>query len=199
MRRMLWTALALTIVMTVLTGLAYPLAVTGIAQVLFHHQANGSLVAGTNGQPVGSELIGQSFADAKGNPLPEWFQPRPSAAGAGYDGMSSGAANLGPTNPVLITAVAQAATAYRVFNHLSALASVPSDAVTSSGSGLDPEISIANARLQAPRVAAAWRLPLARVRQMIDAATVGRVLGGMGEPGVNVLDLNLELARTGTR
>jgi K+-transporting ATPase ATPase C chain len=199
MRRILWTALALTIVMTVLTGLAYPLAVTGIAQVLFHHQANGSLVAGTDGQPVGSELIGQSFADAKGNPLPEWFQPRPSAAGAGYDGMSSGAANLGPTNPVLITAVAQAATAYRVFNHLSALTSVPSDAVTSSGSGLDPEISIANARLQAPRVAAAWRLPLARVRQMIDAATVGRVLGGMGEPGVNVLDLNLELARTGTR
>ena len=199
MRRMLWTAIALTIVMTVLTGLAYPLAVTGIAQGLFHHQANGSLVAGTDGQPVGSELIGQSFADARGNPLPQWFQPRPSAAGTGYDGMSSGAANLGPTNPALISAVRQAATAYRVFNGLPPGTAVPSDAVTSSGSGLDPEISVANARLQAPRVAAARRLPLPQVQQMIDTATVGRVLDVMGQPGVNVLDLNLALARTGTR
>ncbi len=199
MRRTLWTAIALTIVMTILTGLAYPLAVTGIAQGVFHHQANGSLVAGTNGQPVGSELVGQSFADAHGNPLRQWFQPRPSAAGTGYDGMSSGAANLGPTNPALISAVGQAATAYRLFNGLPAGTAVPSDAVTSSGSGLDPEISIANARLQAPRVAAARRLPLSDVRKLIDQSTVGRVLGAMGEPGVNVLDLNLALARTGTR
>ena len=199
MRRMLWSAIALTIVMTVLTGLAYPLVVTGIAQGVFHHQANGSLIAGTDGQPVGSELIGQSFADAHGNALSQWFQPRPSAAGTGYDGMASGAANLGPTNPALISAVSQATTAYRAFNGLPAGTAVPSDAVTSSGSGLDPEISIANARLQAPRVAAARHLPLSRVRQLIDTATVGRVLGVMGQPGVNVLGLNLALARTGTR
>jgi K+-transporting ATPase ATPase C chain len=199
MRRTLWTAIALTVVMTVLTGLAYPLVVTGIAQGLLHHQANGSLVAGPNGQIVGSELIGQSFADAKGNPLPQWFQPRPSAAGTGYDAMSSGAANLGPTNPALISGVQSAAADYRVFNRLPATQAVPVDAVTSSGSGLDPEISIANARLQAPRVAAARGVPLGQVRQLINAATVGRVLDVMGQPGVNVLDLNLSLTRLGTR
>jgi len=196
---MLWTALAMTIVMTVLTGLAYPLLITGIAQGLFHHQANGSLVSGPNGQIVGSELIGQSFTDAKGNPLPVWFQPRPSAAGNGYNALSSGASNLGPTNPTLITAVQSALTAYRVFNRLPATTPVPVDAVTSSASGLDSEISIANARLQAPRVAAARGLPLANVQQLIDQATIGRVLGVMGEPGVNVLDLNLSLARLGSR
>jgi len=199
MRRMLWTAVALTVVMTVLLGLAYPLVITGIAQGLLHHQANGSLVAGPNGQIVGSELIGQSFNDAQGNPLPQWFQPRPSAAGAGYDAMSSGASNLGPTNPALISAVKSALAAYLTFNRLPATQAVPVDAVTSSGSGLDPEISIANARLQAARVAAARGLPLAQVQQLINAATVGRVLGVMGEPGVNVLDLNLSLARLGTR
>lgn len=199
MRRTLWTAIALTVVMTVLTGLAYPLVVTGIAQGLLHHQANGSLVAGPNGQIVGSELIGQSFADANGNPLPQWFQPRPSAAGTGYDAMSSSAANLGPTNPALISAVQSAATAYRAFNLLPATQAVPVDAVTSSGSGLDPEISIANARLQAPRVAAARGVPLAQVQRLIGAATVGRVLDVMGQPGVNVLDLNLSLIRPGTR
>jgi K+-transporting ATPase ATPase C chain len=199
MRRILWTAIVMTIVMTILTGLAYPLAITGIAQGLFHHQANGSLVSGPNGQIVGSELIGQSFADAKGNPLPVWFQPRPSAAGTGYDAMSSGAANLGPTNPALISAVSSAEAAYLSFNRLPAGTTVPVDAVTSSGSGLDPEISIASARLQAPRVAAARGLPLATVQRLVNAATVGRVLGMMGEPGVNVLDLNLSLARLGTR
>jgi len=199
MRRTLWTAIALTVVMTVLLGLAYPLVVTGIAQGLLHHQANGSLVAGPNGQIVGSELIGQSFADAKGNPLPQWFQPRPSAAGTGYDAMSSGAANLGPTNPALISGVKSAAADYRAFNLLPATQAVPVDAVTSSGSGLDPEISIANARLQAPRVAAARGVPLGQVQRLIGAATVGRVLDVMGEAGVNVLDLNLSLTRLGTR
>jgi K+-transporting ATPase ATPase C chain len=199
MRRTLWTAIAVTVVMTVLLGLAYPLVVTGIAQGLLHHQANGSLVAGPNGQIVGSELIGQSFTDAKGNPLPQWFQPRPSAAGTGYDAMSSGAANLGPTNPALISGVQSAATDYRAFNLLPATQSVPVDAVTSSGSGLDPEISIANARLQAPRVAAARGVPLGQVQRLIGAATVGRVLDVMGQPGVNVLDLNLSLTRLGTR
>jgi K+-transporting ATPase ATPase C chain len=199
MRRILGTAVALTIVMTILTGLAYPLVVTGIAQGVFHHQANGSLITGAGGQTIGSELIGQSFADSGGNPLPQWFQPRPSAAGSGYDGMSSGAANLGPTNPVLVNQVTVAAAAYRRLNGLPAGAPVPSDAVTSSGSGLDPEISIANARLQAPRVAAVRHLPLSEVRRLIAAATVGRVLGVMGQPGVNVLDLNAALARSGTR
>ncbi|MFI5042967.1 MAG: potassium-transporting ATPase subunit KdpC [Acidimicrobiales bacterium] len=199
MRRTLWTSIALTVVMTVLTGLAYPLVVTGIAQGLLHHQANGSLVAGPNGQIVGSELVGQSFSDPNGNPLPIWFQPRLSAAGTGYDAMSSSGSNLGPTNPALISAVTSAMAAYRTFNRLSATTPVPVDAVTSSGSGLDPEISIANARLQVPRVAAVRGLPLAQVQHLVDQATVGRVLGVMGEPGVNVLDLNLSLARLGSR
>ena len=196
MRRLLFTALAMTIVMTILTGLAYPLVITGVSQVAFHGQANGSLVKSASGQVVGSQIIGQNFTDAKGNPLAQWFQPRPSAAGAdGYDAMASGASNLGPSNPVLLKDVAQAAASYRSFNHLSASTSLPIDAVTSSGSGLDPEISIANARLQAPRVAAARHLSVARVNQLITDATVGRVLDVMGEPGVNVLDLNLAVAR----
>lgn len=200
MRRILWTALAMTIVMTVLTGLAYPLLITGIGQAAFHHQADGSLVANAQGQIVGSELIGQNFTDAAGNPLPEWFQPRPSAAGsAGYDAMDSGASNLGPTNPTLITTVRAAMLAYRAFNRLPAGTPVPVDAVTSSGSGLDPEISIANARLQAPRVAAARHLPLSVVLGLVSHATVGRVLDVLGEPGVNVLDLNLALAKTASR
>lgn len=200
MRRILWTALAMTIVMTVLTGLAYPLLITGIGQAAFHHQADGSLVANAQGQIVGSELIGQNFTDAAGNPLPEWFQPRPSAAGsAGYDAMDSGASNLGPTNPTLITTVRAAMVAYRAFNRLPAGTPVPVDAVTSSGSGLDPEISIANARLQAPRVAAARHLPLSVVLGLVSHATVGRVLDVLGEPGVNVLDLNLALAKTASR
>ena len=195
MRRLLLTSLAMVIVMTVLTGLAYPLVITGVAQVAFHGQANGSLVKDAAGRVVGSQLIGQSFTDAAGKPLPEWFQPRPSAAGPqGYDAMASGAANLGPTNPVLLKAVAAAAAAYRSENHLSSTTPVPIDAVTSSGSGLDPSISIANARLQAPRVAATRHLSVARVDQLIANATVGRVLSVMGQPGVNVLDLNLAVA-----
>lgn len=198
MRRLIWTAIAMTIVMTVLTGLAYPLVVTGIAQVAFHHQADGSLVTGPGGQVVGSDLIGQSFADAQGNPLPQWFQPRPSAAGTGYDAMSSGASNLGPTNPALLAQVAQAVVAYRRLNGLRPATAVPVDAVTSSGSGLDPEISIANALLQAPRVARIRHLALARVDALVHAATVGRVLGVMGEPGVNVLALNRSLPGAGS-
>jgi len=121
------------------------------------------------------------------------------AAGTGYDAMSSSGSNLGPTNPALISATQSALTAYRAFNHLAPTTPVPSDAVTSSGSGLDPEISIANARLQAPRVAAARGVPLATVLHLVDQATVGRVLDVMGEPGVNVLDLNISLARLGSR
>jgi K+-transporting ATPase ATPase C chain len=199
MRRILWTALAMTIVMTVLTGLAYPLVITGVAQVLFHHQANGSLVANSQGQVVGSSLIAQPFTDANGNPLPQWFQPRPSAAGSGYNAMDSGAAQLGPTNPTLLSTVSAAMSAYRIENHLAPNTPVPVDAVTSSGSGLDPEISIANARLQAPRVAAARGIPLETVDTLVNQATVGRVLDIMGESGVNVLELNLALEKLGSR
>ena len=196
MRKILGTAVLMTVLMTVITGLLYPLALTGVAQVAFHGQANGSLVKSATGQVVGSGLIGQSFTDAKGNPLPKYFQPRPSAAGTdGYDAMASGGSNLGPTNPVLLKTVAQALASYRSFNHLSSTTQVPVDAVTSSASGLDPEISIANARLQAPRVAAARGIPLAEVMAAIDSATQGRVAGVLGEPGVNVLELNLALDR----
>jgi K+-transporting ATPase ATPase C chain len=184
------------LVMTVLTGLAYPLVLTGVAQVAFHGQANGSLVKNAQGQVVGSGLIGQNFTDAKGNPLAVYFQPRPSAAGTdGYDAMASGGANLGPTNPVLLKSVRQLVVSYRAFNHLGPDVKVPVDAVTSSGSGLDPEISIENARLQAPRVAAARHLALITVMRAIAANTRGRVAGVLGEPGVNVLELNLALDR----
>jgi K+-transporting ATPase ATPase C chain len=180
--------------MTVLTGLAYPLVMTGVAQGAFSGQANGSLIKNTQGQVVGSGLIGQNFSDAKGNPIPKYFQPRPSAAGtAGYDAMASGGANLGPTNPVLLKGVRQLAASYRALNHLAPTAMVPIDAVTTSSSGLDPEISIANARLQAPRVAQVRSIPLATVNRLIDEATQGRVIGVLGEPGVNVLELNLAL------
>jgi len=178
MRRILGTSILMVVVMTVITGLAYPLVLTGIAQVTLHGQANGSLVKNAQGQVVGSGLIGQSFSNAKGNPIPKYFQPRPSGAGAaGYDAMASAAANLGPSNPVLLKGVRQLAASYRTFNNLAANAQVPVDAVTTSASGLDPEISIANARLQAARVAQARSIPLSTVNHLIDQATQGRVIG----------------------
>jgi potassium-transporting ATPase KdpC subunit len=178
--------LRMLVVLTVLTGLAYPLLVTGVAQALFPGRANGSLIE-HDGTVVGSSLIGQSFTGDGA------FQPRPSAAGDGYDGASSGASNLGPTNPDLLAEVEARAAAYRRANGLPATAAVPVDAVTASGSGLDPQISVANARLQAPRVARARGLPLPEVLGLIDRHTQGRVLGVLGEPGVNVLELNLAL------
>ena len=186
MRRQIVPALVAFLALTVLTGIAYPLAVTGISQVAFADNANGSLVE-RDGAVVGSKLIGQSFA-GRG-----YFQPRPSAAGDGYDAMSSSASNLGPTNPELLDAVNERLDAYRELNSLAADEDVPIDAVTSSGSGLDPHISPANARLQAPRVAEARGLDLAGVLELIDRHTAGRSLGFLGEPGVNVLELNLAL------
>jgi potassium-transporting ATPase KdpC subunit len=180
------------VIATVVLGFGYPLVVTGIAQVLFPAQANGSLIY-AQGKLVGSALLGQSFTDAKGNPLPQYFQPRPSAAGAGYDGASSGASNLGPSNPVLLNEVAQRLRAYRAFNHMAADAPVPVDAVTASGSGLDPDISIQNALDQAPRVAAARHLPLARVLALLHQHTTPAQWGFLSEPVVNVLPLNLAL------
>ena len=188
MRRQLAPALRMLLVMTVLVGVAYPLAVTGVAQGLFPHQADGSLVK-RDGKVVGSSLLAQSFTGAR------WFHPRPSAAGPnGYDGAASGASNLGPTNPALLHAVADRVTQYRRENGLAPNVAVPVDAVTSSGSGLDPDISVANARLQAPRVARSRGLSVATVLALVDGHTRGRAWGVLGERTVNVLDLNLALA-----
>lgn len=191
MRRQLAPALLVFATMSVLLGVVYPLAVTGIAQVAFPHQADGSLVE-VNGVPVGSELIGQVFEG------PEWFTPRPSAAGDGYHAASSSGSNLGPTNPTLIAAVEQRVETYRERNGLPPEVDVPVDAVTGSGSGLDPHISVANARLQAPRVAAARGLPLEDVVALVDDHTDPRPLGVLGDPGVNVVLLNLAVDQLGS-
>ncbi len=197
MRRQLLTGLLVTVVLTVLLGIVYPLVVTGIAQVAFPRQAGGSLVR-VGGKVVGSSLIGQGFVDAKGNPLAQYFQPRPSAAGAnGYDPTASGGTNLGPSDPALLKAVADRVTAYRQLNGLPAGASVPVDAVTSSASGLDPDISEANALDQAARVAGARHLTVAAVVALVHSHTNGRPWGVLGEGSVNVLDLNLALDRNG--
>jgi K+-transporting ATPase ATPase C chain len=185
-------SLVMLAIVTLALGLGYPLLVTGVSQLFFRNQANGSLVY-SNGKLAGSQLLGQSFSDAKGNPLPQYFQPRPSNAGTGYDGQSSGASNLGPSNPQLISQVITRAKAYRQFNGLPASAAVPVDAVTASGSGLDPDISVANALDQAPRVARARHLPTAQVVALVHQHTTGPQWGFLSEPVVNVLDLNLAL------
>ena len=185
-------SIAALVIATLALGFGYPLVVTGFSQLFFHDKANGSL-AYSDGKLVGSALLGQSFTDAKGNPLPQYFQPRPSSAGAGYDGSSSGASNLGPSNPTLINEVSQRVRAYRQFNHLAPNAAVPVDAVTASGSGLDPDISLQNALDQAPRVAQARHLPLARVLALLHQHTTPAQWGFLSEPAVNVLQLNLAL------
>jgi K+-transporting ATPase ATPase C chain len=252
MRRQIVASLAVLLGLTLLLGFGYPLAVTGISQLFFRNAANGSLLY-SRGTLVGSALLGQSFTDAKGNPLPQYFQPRPSAAGAGYDGASSGASNLGPSNPLLIGFVAGVNTvgldgqpsaanpfataadpacvpldlagnpvtspvpgqrflktaagayecdpdtvpertvAFRLFNGLAATAAVPVDAVTASGSGLDPDISVANALDQAPRVARVRHLPVSQVVALVRRDTTGPQWGFLSESAVNVLTLNLAL------
>lgn len=187
MRRQLLPALRMLAVLTVLLGLLYPLAMTGIGQTAFGTKADGSLITDAKGTVVGSSLIGQAF---EGD---EWFQPRPSAAGDGYDATASSSSNLGPTNPELLDTVTERIRAYRTANGLAADATVPVDAVTASGSGLDPQISVANARLQAARVADARGLSVRQVDALIDEHTQGRSLGFLGEPGVNVVRLNLAL------
>jgi K+-transporting ATPase ATPase C chain len=192
MRRQLVPALVMTICLTVLTGIAYPLAVSGAAAALFPRQASGSLVK-VGGKVVGSSLLGQNFTD------PKYFWPRPSAAGTnGYDGLASGGTNLGPSNPKLLDSVQQRVADYRAANDLAADTPVPVDAVTSSGSGLDPDISVANARLQARRVAAARGLAVDDVLGLVGAHTRTRPWGVLGEDTVNVLDLNVALDRRGT-
>jgi potassium-transporting ATPase KdpC subunit len=190
MRKQLVPALVAFVVLTVLLGVVYPLAVTGISQLALSSPANGSLLE-RDGKVVGSSLIGQAFEGRK------YFQSRPSAAGDGYDASSSSASNLGPTNPALLDEVAKRVVAYRADNGLAANADVPADAVTASASGLDPQISVANARLQAPRVADARGLSLDRVLALVDDHTEGRSLGFLGERGVNVLELNLALDAEG--
>jgi potassium-transporting ATPase KdpC subunit len=245
-------SVAMLVLVTVALGFGYPLVVTGVSQLFWHNQANGSLIY-RDGKLVGSALIGQNFTDAKGNPLPQYFQPRPSDAGTGYNGASSGASNLGPSNPLLVGFVAGVNTvgldgqpssvnpfatpadpacvpmttsgtpvtspapgqryaktasgtyqcdpstipertlAYRQFNGLPADAAVPVDAVTASASGLDPDISVANALDQAPRVARARHLPATEVVALVHEYTTGAQLGFMSEPFVNVLDINLAL------
>jgi K+-transporting ATPase ATPase C chain len=252
MRRQLVTGLLMAITMIVILGVLYPLAMTGAAQLFAKDKANGSFVT-EHGKVVGSSLIGQSFTDKDGNPIPRYFQSRPSYAGAGYDALASGGSNYGPSNPNLIgnvpgvgidtktnpyanrtdpycvpvqatdkdgnpitnragdpvyeknrdgsyvcdpNTVPERVLAYRKLNGLGPKAAVPVDAVTSSGSGLDPAISVANARLQAPRVAAARHLPLARVLALVSAHTQDRQLGILGEKTVDVLNLNLALDAT---
>ncbi len=186
MKKHLLIALRMTAVTTVLLGLIYPLAVTGLAQLLFRDQANGQLIE-REGRMVGSRLLGQPFSG------PQYFHPRPSAAGdAGYDAASSGGSNLGPTNQKLVTRVQQDVARLQAENPGRP---VPIDLVTASGSGLDPDISPAAADFQLPRVARARGMSEDALRVLVRAHTRGRQFGILGEPRVNVLELNLELDR----
>ena len=213
MRAQILAALRAILVVTVLLGLAYPLAITGVSQVFFNDKADGSLVKNADGEVIGSKLLGQTFTSE------EYFHGRPSAAGGGASGSAidmldaegnptgetmlasaddlssaaSGASNLGPTNEDLLATVQDRIDAYRDENGLDADTRVPVDAVTASGSGVDPSISVANARLQAPRVADARGLSVDEVLALVDAHTSSRTLGFLGEEGVNVLELNMAL------
>jgi potassium-transporting ATPase KdpC subunit len=186
-------AVVSTLVLAVVCCGLYPLIVFGISQLLFRDQANGSLITGADGNVRGSKLLGQAFSAAK------YFHPRPSAAGNGYDATSSGGSNLGPTSRKLNDAIKDRVAAYRKENGLSENDSLPADAVTASGSGLDPQISLRNAELQTPRIAKARGLSEQKVRELIQENTDGRDLGVLGEPGVNVLNLNLALDASPTQ
>jgi K+-transporting ATPase ATPase C chain len=178
-------AILITILFTVLTGILYPLAVTGIAQGIFPRQANGSLIE-HNGKVIGSELIGQNFSK------PEYFHPRPSAAGNGYDAANSSGSNLGPTNQALADRLTKDAAQFRKDNP-DFTGPIPSDAITASASGLDPEITPANAMAQSARVAKARGVSADAVAKLVADNTQQRDLGVLGEPRVNVLKLNLAL------
>ena len=181
------SAAMVTLMLAVVCCGLYPLAVFGVSQLCFGDKANGSLIVDAAGAVRGSRLIGQPFSAGK------YFHPRPSAAGNGYDGTASGDSNLGPTSKKLADSIAQNVADYRKDNGLGANAPVPADAVTASGSGLDPHISPRNAELQAPRVAKARGVSEEKVRQLIRENTDSPDLGFLGEPGVNVLRLNMAL------
>ena len=180
-------AVMATVMLTIVCCGIYPLVVFGIGQTLFHNQANGSLLIDITGSVRGSRLLGQQFTSEK------YFQSRPSAAGNGYDATSSGGSNLGPTSSNLVATITQRIADYRAQNNLGTNAPVPADAVTASGSGLDPHISVANAGLQMPRVARVRNLPSEKVQSLVRANTDPAGFGILGEPGVNVLALNLAL------
>jgi K+-transporting ATPase ATPase C chain len=190
--RQYWVAIRAMIVLTIVLGVAYPLIITGIGQLAFHTQANGSVITGADGKPVGSSLIAQSFADKKGKPLTQWFQPRPSAAD--FDANGSVASNLGPNNPDLVKAIDERKKVIEETYGVPA-DQIPADAVTGSFSGLDPDISIAYAELQTAKVAETRGLPEAQVRKLVDENTHGRDLGYLGEKHVDVVTLNAALAK----
>ncbi len=199
-------ALRAILIFTVVCGIIYPVVMVGVAQLAFRHQANGSLVT-YNGKVVGSSLICQEFVDSQGNPLPQYFQPRPSNATSGArndygcDPGYSGASNLGPNNPTLLKEIRQRQAQIAAFDHVP-VSAIPPDAVTASGSGLDPDISPQYADIQVARVAAARHLPVSKVQALVNQYTQGRNLGFLGEPRVDVLTLNIALdelsAKSGT-
>lgn len=187
-------AVRAVLVFTVLLGILYPLAVTGIGQLAFPSQANGSMLT-ADGKTVGSSLIGQAFTAEDGTPLPQYFQSRPSASGQdGYDAMASGGSNLGPSNPDLLAQIRQRRAAIAAFEGVDP-SLIPPDALTASASGLDPQISPEYALLQVRRVADARGLTDATVHALVESRIQGRDLGFLGEPRVNVLELNLALDR----
>lgn len=188
-----WVALRFMIAATVVLGVAYPLAVLGIGQLVAPAQANGSLVS-VGGQVVGSALIGQSFADSDGNALAEWFQSRPFAAGDGYDASASSGSNYGPENPDLVAAIEERKAAIAAADGVDP-ADIPADALTASASGLDPHISPDYALLQVTRVAEARGLEESRVRDLVERFVQQPDLGYLGEPTVDVLQLNIALAQ----
>ena len=186
------------LIFTVIVGIAYPVVMWGVAQVAFHNQANGSMVS-YQGRVVGSSLLCQEFTDPKGNPLPQYFQPRPSAAvnpavktDYGCDPLFSAATNLGPNNPALVQDIKQRQEQIAKFDHVK-ISQIPPDAVTASGSGLDPAISPQNAYMQVDRVAAARHASPAAVRALVTDHIQGRTVGFLGEPSVDVLTLNIAL------
>lgn len=181
------------VVMTLVLGLGYTLLITGIGQLALPAQSNGSLIT-VGGKTVGSSLLGQSFTDSKGVALAKWFQSRPSAAGSGYDGGASSGSNYGPNSAALIALIKGRQKAIEKSDGVT-LAQIPADAVTASGSGLDPDISPAYALLQVNRVAKANGLTVAEVKKLVESKIQGRELGYLGEPTVNVLALNLALEK----
>jgi K+-transporting ATPase ATPase C chain len=193
--RQYWASLRALLIFTLVLGIGYPLVVTGIGQFAFNAQSNGSTLS-SQGTVVGSSLIGQSFTDSKGNPLPQWFQSRPSAAGtgAGYDAGNSSGSNLGPNSPVLLKTIQERKVAIARLDRVAARR-IPADALTASASGLDPHISTTYALLQVDAVASARQLSPEIVSKLVAAHVQQRDLGFLGEPTVNVLQLNLALAQ----